>query len=92
MTTGYAVHERDLTAAGDPDDTATVRVTIDQAAGAEKLVQRVIHFRRGRSRPRTVQGRDEIAFVVAGNGTLDLDGVRHRLEPDTGFYVRAGES
>jgi mannose-6-phosphate isomerase-like protein (cupin superfamily) len=92
MTTGYAVHERDLTAVGDPDDTATVRVTIDQAAGAEELVQRVIHFRRGRSRPRTVQGRDEIAFVVSGTGTLDLDGVRHRLDSDTGFYVRAGES
>jgi mannose-6-phosphate isomerase-like protein (cupin superfamily) len=92
MTTGYAIHERDLTAVREPDDTATVRLTIDQTAGAEELVQRVIHFRRGRSRPRTVQGRDEIAFVVSGTGTLDLDGVRHPLDSDTGFYIRAGES
>ena len=38
------------------------------------------------------KGRDELLFVVSGAGTLELEGEPHELEPDTGRYVRAGET
>ncbi len=88
---GYAVKERDVEAVRDPSDTASVRVTIDDSLGAENLIQRVIHFEQGRSLPRTAKGRDEVAYVVSGNGTLHLEEALFPLEPDMGFYVRAGE-
>ena len=33
---------------------------------------------------------DEVLFVLSGEGTLLLDGQPHRVEPDTGIYVRPG--
>lgn len=87
----HAVDEREVKAVRDLNDTASVRVTIDDSLGAENLIQRVIHFEQGRSRSRTAQGRDEVGFVVSGSGTLHLEAESFLLEPDMGFYVRAGE-
>ena len=87
----YAVKERDVEAVRDANDTASVRVTIDDSLGAENLIQRVIHFEQGRSLSRTAQERDEVAYVVSGSGTLHLEDGQFTLEPDMGFYVRAGE-
>ena len=89
---GYAVQERDVAAVEDPDDTATTRVTVDRRAGPEDLVQRVISFRTGLSQNRVTATRDEIGYVVSGSGTLHLENEPHPLEPDMGFYVRAGEN
>ena len=88
---GYAVQEREVAAVSEPGDTASTRVTVDQAAGAEQLIQRVISFQTGLSVTRTAPGRDEIGYVVSGTGTLHLEGEPHSLESDMGFYVRAGE-
>jgi mannose-6-phosphate isomerase-like protein (cupin superfamily) len=73
-------------------DTAETRVTFDRDAGCERLVQRVIRFAPGRSKPRSLDGRQEILYVVDGEGTLHLDGEPHRLEPETGVFVAAGET
>lgn len=89
--TGYSVQERDVDVARDPDDTVSVSVTIDESAGAEQLLQRVMRFGHGRSRPRAAEHRDEIGYIVSGSGTLYLDAEPHPLEADMGFYVRAGE-
>lgn len=76
----------------DDDDTAEVRVTFDRARGCERLEQRVIRYREGRSRPRSREDAQEILYVVAGSGTLRLDGREHALEPETGVFLAAGET
>jgi mannose-6-phosphate isomerase-like protein (cupin superfamily) len=73
-------------------DTAETRVTFDREAGCERLVQRVIRFAPGRSKPRSLDGQQEILYVVDGEGTLHLDGEPHRLEPETGVFLAAGET
>ncbi len=72
-------------------DTARVRTTIDASTGCELLVQRVIEFAPGRSRERGEPGRDEVLYVIAGRGTLHLEGGEHALEQETAAYVRDGE-
>lgn len=37
-------------------------------------------------------GRQEILYVLAGSGTLELDGETHPLEPDTGVLLVPGET
>ncbi|MDQ3823050.1 MAG: cupin domain-containing protein [Actinomycetota bacterium] len=90
-TTGYVIQERDVPPRGD-GDTATVRVTIDASVGCERLEQRVLRFGPGVSREQTLHAAEEVLYVVAGTGTLRLDGAEHALEPDTGAYVADGET
>src|ERR687883_1562256 len=88
---GYVVSEAAVDERRENGDTAGVRTTIDQSAGCERLVQRVIRFAPGRSRPRRLGDRQEVLFVVSGEGTLHVGGEAHALEPLTGVYVTAGE-
>ena len=67
-----------------------VRTTFN-AGSADRLEQRVLRFAAGRSGERRLEGQQEILYVVSGHGTLELDGERHRLEPDMGVYVARGE-
>ena len=90
--TTFVVDEADIEPVREEGDTASVRVTFDPSNGSERLEQRVIRFAPGRSRERTLTGRQEVLFVVAGRGELDLDGERHVLEPETGVFVAQGES
>src|SRR5919204_4879240 len=88
---GYVVSEAAVDERRDDGDTARVRTTIDASAGCERLVQRVIRFAQGRSRPRPLGDRQEVLFVVSGQGSLRVDGEVHPLEPMTGAYLAAGE-
>jgi len=88
---GYVVSEKAVDERRENGDTAGVRTTIDSSAGCERLVQRVIRFAPGRSHPRRLGDRQEVLFVVSGEGTLHVGGEAHRLEPLTGVYVVAGE-
>src|SRR5438552_10686791 len=88
---GFVVSEAAVDERRENGDTAGVRTTIDQSAGCERLVQRVIRFAPGRSRPRRLGDRQEVLFVVSGRGTLHVGGETHALEPLTGVYVVAGE-
>lgn len=90
--TTLVVHEDDLDPVREQGDTATTRVSFDASNGCEQLEQRVIRFAPGRSRDRVLEGRQEVLFVVAGHGELDLGGDRHSLEPDTGVFIASGES
>ena len=36
--------------------------------------------------------RDELLYVISGSGTLELEGEPYDLEPESGAYIRAGES
>src|SRR5919201_1844318 len=71
---------------------AEVRTTFDASNGCERLVQRGIRFGGGRSEAQSLEREQEILYVVAGRGMLDLDGKRYELEPETGAFVAAGET
>ena len=88
---GYVVSEAAVDERRENGDTARVRTTIDSSAGCERLVQRVIRFSHGRSRPRRLGDRQEVLFVVSGEGSLRVGGEAHPLEPNTGVYLAAGE-
>ena len=87
MRHATVVDERDVEGHRPPGDTVLEKTTI--AAGL--LEQRLLRFGPGRSRERGEEQHDELLYVAAGHGTLELDGERHALAPDTGAYVRAGE-
>ena len=90
---GYVVSETAVDERRESGDTAAVRTTIDSRAGCERLVQRIIRFAPGRSRPRRLGDRQEVLFVVSGEGSLRVTGEdeAHALAPYTGVYVAAGE-
>jgi mannose-6-phosphate isomerase-like protein (cupin superfamily) len=89
---GFVTHVNDVQPVADAADTVTTRTTIDESVGAERLIQAMLTFTAGTSSPRSFEDRDEVAYVVSGNGSLILDGVSHQLNPDIGVYLRAGES
>jgi mannose-6-phosphate isomerase-like protein (cupin superfamily) len=88
----FVVDEAEVEAVRDEGDTASVRVTFDESNGCERLEQRVLTFAAGRSQPRTSPGRQEVLYVASGQGAIELDGTAHALEPDTGAYIRDGET
>ncbi len=91
MPYAFVVDEHDVSARRAAGDTALEKTTIGAAEGCEVLEQRVTRFAVGRSLERGEPGRDELLYVAAGGGTLELHGASHELVPDTGAYVRAGE-
>jgi mannose-6-phosphate isomerase-like protein (cupin superfamily) len=88
---GFVTSENDVEGVRPDGDTAEVKQVIDASVGCERLEQRVIRFSPGRSRERSLEGRQEVLYVVSGRGTLELEGVEHVLEPDMGVFVAAGE-
>jgi mannose-6-phosphate isomerase-like protein (cupin superfamily) len=88
---GYVTAESVVAARRDEHDTAEVRVAIDAGCGCERLEQRVIRFAPGRSQEHDAGERQEVLYVAAGEGTLELRGTPHRLEPGTGVFVVPGD-
>jgi mannose-6-phosphate isomerase-like protein (cupin superfamily) len=91
MRQTYVVAEEAVAGHRAPGDTALDKVVLGPHTGSARLEQHVTRYEPGRSLPRGPGGRDELLFAVAGAATLELDGRRHALEPDSGAYVRAGE-
>ncbi len=87
----FVVAEADVDGRQAEGDTVLEKTTMDRSSGSELLEQRILRFAPGRSLERGEEGRDELLYVVSGSGTLEVDGQPHRLEPDTGAYVRSGE-
>jgi mannose-6-phosphate isomerase-like protein (cupin superfamily) len=84
----FVVDEADVEPVREDGDTASERLTFQ----VEHLEQRVIRFAPGRSRERTDNARHELLYVIAGSGTLHLDGEQHALEAGTGAFVAPGET
>jgi mannose-6-phosphate isomerase-like protein (cupin superfamily) len=84
----FVVDEADVEPVREDGDTASERLTFQ----VEHLEQRVIRFAPGRSRERAADARHELLYVIAGSGTLHLDGEEHALEPGTGAFVAPGET
>jgi mannose-6-phosphate isomerase-like protein (cupin superfamily) len=90
---GYVVQSDDVEALREPDDTAETRVAIDASNGCERLEQRVVRYAPGRSQERTLNGAQEVMFVVSGRGTLHVGGDSPaELEPLAGAFVAPGEA
>ncbi len=89
---GYVVHERDLRSIRAEGDTADRAVAINSSAGSPVLELHLARYDAGRSRPRTLQGVQEIMYTCSGTGTLTVGGESHELAPGTAAYVTAGES
>ena len=87
----FVVEERDVEPVEPEGDTTSIRVTFDAANGCERLEQRVIRFRPGLSAARSLDGRQEVLYVVEGEGGLLLGDERHELAPETGVFLAAGE-
>lgn len=88
---GYVMHMDDVEEVVDADS-VSIRTTVDASVGAERLVQRVLTFSPDTASLRRNDDRDEIAYVVSGVGSLELDGVSHTLHADLGIYLKAGET
>jgi mannose-6-phosphate isomerase-like protein (cupin superfamily) len=84
----FVVDEADVEPVREDGDTASERLTFQ----VEHLEQRVIRFAPGRSRERTNNERHELLYVIAGSGTLELDGEQHALDVGTGAFVAPGET
>jgi mannose-6-phosphate isomerase-like protein (cupin superfamily) len=87
---GYVTHVDDVAAVA--QDGSSVRTTIDSSTGAELLEQKVVTLPAGQTATRTTDGRDEVAYIVSGHGSLTLDSEVHDLKPDIGVYLQAGET
>jgi mannose-6-phosphate isomerase-like protein (cupin superfamily) len=92
MRRRYVIAEADVEGTRAEGDTALEKVIMGAHTGSRVLEQRVTRYAQGRSLPRCEPTRDELLYVVSGAGTLELDGEPHDLEPDSGVYVRAGET
>ena len=88
----FVVAEDDVEGRRAEGDTALEKVILGPQTGSAVLEQRVTRYAPGRSLPRREADRDELLYVVTGSGTLELDGEPHDLEPESGVYVRAGET
>ena len=91
MSQPFTVVEEDVEGHRAEGDTVLEKLVLDRSTGSEVLEQRVLRFGSGRSLERGGQECDDVLYVVAGSGTLELEGTRHALGPDTGVYIRAGE-
>ena len=88
----FVVAEDDVEGRRAEGDTALEKLVQGPHTGSGLLEQRVTRYAPGRSLPRTDPDRDELLYVVSGSGTLELEGEPHDLEPESGAYVRAGET
>lgn len=88
----FVVAEEDVAGRRAEGDTALEKVVMGAHTGSQLLEQHVTRYAPGRSLPRREDGRDEILFIVTGEGTLELEGEPYELEPDTAAYVRSGET
>jgi mannose-6-phosphate isomerase-like protein (cupin superfamily) len=88
----FVVSEQDVQGRRTEGDTALEKLIMGPDTGSQLLEQRVTRYAPGRSLPRGAPERDELLYVVSGSGTLELDGEPHELQPDSGAYVRSGET
>jgi mannose-6-phosphate isomerase-like protein (cupin superfamily) len=88
----FVVSEKDVEGRREEGDTALEKVIMGPDTGSQLLTQRVTRYAPGRSLPRGEAERDELLYAVSGSGTLELEGEQHELQPESGAYVRAGET
>jgi quercetin dioxygenase-like cupin family protein len=89
---GHVVPEQELEVSRESGDTASRAVAIDSRTGSELLELHVARYEPGRSRPRKLEGVQEIAYTASGRGTIFVDGEGHEVETGTAAYFVTGEA
>ncbi len=70
--------------------TVDIDYVIDRERGSEALSFRVLRCRPGESPRFATPSCGDVMYVVSGTATIIVDGVRHPVAPDTGFFLRPG--
>jgi len=65
---------------------------IGRASGAEAISLRVLEFGPGRSPGWRNRECDEVIYVLEGDCTVFIDDVAHEVGPETGIYLRPGQT
>ena len=65
---------------------------IGKASGAKAISLRLLEFGRGTSPVLRNQACDEVFYVLEGNCTVVIDGDSYELGPETGVYLRPGQT
>ena len=79
---------------GEPRVSGPLRIwnQIGKATGAKAISLRVLEFGPGTSPVLCNQSCDEVFYVLEGNGTIVIDEVAYELGPETGVYLRPGQT
>jgi quercetin dioxygenase-like cupin family protein len=73
-------------------DGAREQTTFDAANGCPALRQRIVCVEAGASASCQAPAGDDVLFVLEGAGRVRVAGAEHRLEAETGIYIRPGEA
>lgn len=79
---------------GAPDVRGTLRAwrQVGREVGAQAISLRVLEFSQGLSPGLRNLDCDEVLYALEGDAELFIDGRPHRVEPETGIYLRPGET
>src|ERR1051325_7217769 len=79
---------------GAPEVSGSLKVwnRIGKATGADAISLRVLEFGHGESPVLSSDESDEVLFVLEGSCKIIIDGNAYEVGPDTGIYVRPGQS
>ena len=79
---------------GAPEAVGSVKVwrRVGKATGADAISLRVLEFGPGVSPVLRNHECDEVLYVLDGNCTVILDGNRYEVGPETGIYIRPGQT
>ena len=79
---------------GDPrvHGSLTIWNQISKASGAKAISLRLLEFGPGTSPPLRNQTCDEVFYLLDGSCSAVIDGVAYQLGPETGVYLRPGQT
>ena len=79
---------------GDPRVDGSLKIwnQIGKASGAKAISLRLLEFGPGTSPLLRNQSCDEVFYLLEGNCTVVIDGVAYQLGPETGVYLRPGQT
>ena len=79
---------------GAPEVVGSLKIwnRIGKATGADAISLRILEFEPGTSPELRNDAFDEVLYVLDGNCTVVIDGNAYRVGPETGVYVRPGQT
>ena len=79
---------------GEPRVSGSLKIwnQIGKASGAKAISLRVLEFGPGTSPVLRNGVCDEVLYVLEGNCTMVIDDVKYELGPETGVYLRPGQT
>src|ERR1700755_982332 len=87
----HVVDAGSVPATGGDAELLRERPTLGPGTDFPPLEQTIIELEPGASTGRQTGSNEEVLFVMNGTGTLELDGAKHELEPESGAYLAPDE-